>query len=122
MPIHWEIDHDRRIVNVVTLGDVSREQVAAYMDGLSAAGAMHYGKLLDTSGGESRLPGLREMQNIGLTMREYAKGGSMGPLAIVIDQESRMQMALFANSAGRHRQIRLFEDRAEAIRWLATRP
>ncbi|WP_421994993.1 hypothetical protein [Reyranella sp.] len=105
-------------MNVVTLGDVSREQIAGYMDGLAAAGAMHYGKLLDTCGADSRLPSAREMQDIGMTMRDYANGGPMGPLAIVVDQESRMQMALFADAAGRQRPVRLFEDRGAAIRWL----
>jgi len=120
VPLHWTIDHDLRLVAVRVDGDLTLAHVHEYLDALVAANAMPYGKLFDVSGPSGRLT-LEELRTLGAQMREYGRGGTVGPLALVVDSSSHWSAATFADAAGRHRPINVFRDREAAMRWLAER-
>lgn len=98
--------------------DLTPDEIRRYLQDIAAEGAMPYGKIFDVSGPAIKLA-LDEMQKLGSSMRDLAKRGPAGPLAIVVDVHTHLPAAQFADAAGRHRPVRVFRDGEEARRWIA---
>jgi hypothetical protein len=118
VPLAVEIDDERKTVFVRAEGQVTPADIREYLTAVGAAGAMAYGKLIDTTSTDVVMPSVQEMLDVGRSMRDYTKTGGMGPLAIVVDGHTRMTMAQFADAAGPHRPIRIFASIGEAKLWL----
>ena len=122
MPVTWTIDHDKKFVTAVAHGALVAEDVRNYLQQVAAAGGMPYRKIFDASVADLQLT-LNDLQGLGSSIREFALQGlgPIGPLAIVAPAgDTRMQAAWFADAAASPRPIRIFQDRADAARWLAS--
>jgi hypothetical protein len=121
MPLHWAIDHDERLVTALAEGHLSTTDVEQYLGQVVAEAAMTYRKIFDVSAPGVSLV-IQEMQELGRSMRRFAKDGAMGPLALVVGGHSHLQAALFADGAGVHRPVQIFKTRVQAEQWLGLQP
>ena len=120
MPLHWTIDHERRLVLVTAVGALRADEIQAYLDDLVRAGAMPYAKLFDISKATSFLKA-DHIEELGTWLRDYmnAPMAAVGPLAIVAaSPELFVQAEFFSDVASGHRPIRVFRDVESARRWL----
>jgi hypothetical protein len=122
VPLDCKISHDEQIVHAVAIGEVSADEIQAFLGSVIAAHAMPYAKLFDISQGTA-LANSGRLSEVGDTARLYDKMklGPMGALAIVADTAlQRVSHAeAFVVAASARRPVRLFQTAEEAWAWLA---
>ncbi len=118
MPVTWSVSHDEELVVAIAEGEVRREDIEEYLAGLIAEGAMPYRKLFDLTFAPMALTA-SDLRALGKRVADYAKGGPVGPVAIVVGSELALEMArMFEAQAQANRELRIFHDLPEARAWL----
>jgi hypothetical protein len=123
MPLRWDIRHDQQLVVLRTEGALCFGDVAAYLEAVSAAGAIGYRKLCDARDGYSDLTE-RELTSYLGAVAGYSTVTPLGPQALVLTEASArahepMLRMLFLN---RDRELRMFTDLDTAREWLCSQP
>lgn len=123
MPLHWDILHDQQLVVLRTEGALCFGDVTAYLEAVSAAGAIGYRKLCDARDGYSDLTE-RELTSYLGAVAGYSTVTPPGPQAVVLTEASArahepMLRMLFLN---RDRELRMFTDIETAREWLTRQP
>jgi hypothetical protein len=125
MPLDWKIRPDEQLVYAVATGEISADEIQAFLGSVIADQAMPYGKIFDIRQ-VTALAAAQRLAEVGDTVRLYDKMklGPIGPLAIVAGSVAeRISYAeAFLRAATAQRPVRLFEDPETARAWLiATR-
>ena len=122
MPLDFRISHVDQIVHAVAVGEVSADEIQAFLGSVIAEHAMPYSKIFDIS----QVTALRDavrLGEVGDTIRLYDKMklGPMGALAIVAGSVlQRVSYAeAFLAAATARRAVRIFQSAEEATAWLA---
>jgi len=123
MPLEFEICHADRLVQATAVGELSADDIQAFLGSVIAAQAMAYAKLFDIR----QVTGLANAGRLGEvadTVRLYDKMklGPIGALAIVtgaIPQRVSYAQA-FLLAAAAERPVRVFQETEEARAWLTT--
>jgi hypothetical protein len=118
VPVTWSISHDDRLVLAAADGDCSFEDLERYISAVAAAGAMPYRKLFDATYVTPGTLRLAELKAFAGMMVAFAKGGPIGPGAIVVGSELEQEMAEAFARAGASRALAIFKDRSKARVWL----
>ncbi len=123
MPLSWDILHDEQLVMLRTEGALSFVDVAAYLEAVSAGGAIGYRKLCDASDGYSDMTE-RELTSYLGAVAGYSSITPPGPQALVLTEASArahepMLRMLFLK---RDRDLRMFTDMETAREWLTRQP
>lgn len=122
MPLHWTIDSKERLVVAVAEGEVTRDEVQAYLDAVTGAKALAYRKLFDASRGETTM-GPEEMMALGVMFRSFHARGEVGPLAIVVpDGKVELVSRVLGILAAAERPMRVFRESEPARRWIENLP
>src|SRR3954451_13420290 len=123
MPLDFDISHAEQIVYAVAVGEVSADEIQAFLGSVIAAQAMPYAKLFDFSE-VTALGTAGRLSEVGDTVRLYDKMklGQLGPLAIVAGAApQRVSYAkAFVTAARARRPVQIFETLGEARVWLVT--
>ena len=117
MPLSWTISHPQRLVIAVARGDVAPHEFGAYIEAMQPIGG--YRRLFVVSG-MSTVFDTALMRSVGNAARDQARRETLGPIAIVADNESAYASAMVYVDAARgiDRPIRIFREQHEARRWL----
>lgn len=118
MPVTWSICHEDRIVLADAQGDVTVEEVHQYLSAVAAAGGMPYRKVFNTT---YALPGalrFAELRALSKGVVDIAKGGPIGPIAIVVGSELEHELAEMYGETRAGRALAIFSDVAKARQWL----
>lgn len=123
MPLSWKIIHDEQLVALKTDGALRFDDVTAYLEAVSAEGAIGYRKLCDARDGYSDMTE-RELTSYLGAVAGYASVTPPGPQALVLTEASArahepMLRMLFLN---RDRDLRMFTDIETAREWLCSQP
>jgi hypothetical protein len=119
MPVRWTIDVDKRFMDVVATGDVTRPEVEAFLDAVMANGALGFGKLFNAGRARTSMAP-QELLALGMRMRSMHFEGPMGPLAVVVPPEKGEQLdRMLGMIAAADRPMRIFVDLRRARRWIA---
>ena len=122
MPLTWTIDPVERLVTAVANGDVTRDEVDAYLTALGEADAYPYRKLFDGSRGDTRM-GPDDLLSLGVRMRALHGTGPMGALAVVVpERHAELLARVLGMLATAERPMRVFADVALARKWIASLP
>jgi hypothetical protein len=119
MAVKWTIDSENRMMHAVAEGDVTRREVDDLLDAMQAAGTLAYRKLFDAAKADIKMAP-EDVMALGVRMRStHVPGSSVGPLAIVVpaDKEKLLER-LFGMLAVPDRPMRVFNDSAQAHRWI----
>ena len=118
MPLTWTIDHDRKLMTAVAVGDITRTEFDAYLDAIDQADAHGYRKLFDGGrGGTSMDRG--EILALGVRMRASHATGPMGALAVVVPGEVEEPFGrVLGMLASAERPMRVFGETAAARKWI----
>jgi hypothetical protein len=118
MPLHWTIDATNRLVTIVAQGDVTSQDVDAYLKAVVEGGAVTYRKLFDGSEGETSM-GPDDMLALGARFRTFHARGPVGPLAVVVpDGKADLVARMLGILATADRPMRVFRTVAPARRWI----
>ena len=118
MPVTWSISHEEQLVVAIAEGEVVRGDIDGYLSAMIAEGAMPYRKLFDLTFAPMALAAAA-LRALGKRVTDYAKGGPVGPVAIVVGSELALDMArIFEAQAQANRDLRIFRDLAQARAWL----
>src|SRR4051794_31637757 len=122
MPLDFNISHPEQLVYAVAVGEVSADEIQAFLGSVIAAQAMPYAKLFDFRE-VTALATTGRLSEVGDTVRLYDKMklGYLGPLAIVAGAApQRVSHAkAFVTAASARRPVQIFETAEEARLWLA---
>ena len=123
MPLTWDIIHDEKLVRLKTAGALRFSDVTAYLEGVSAGGAIGYRKLCDARDGYSDMTE-RELTSYLGAVAGYSRLSPLGPQALVLTEASArahepMLRMLFLN---RSRDLMMFTDLEPALEWLMRQP
>jgi hypothetical protein len=127
MPIDYRVDHERRLVLAEGRGAVTAEDIFAYQrEAWSRADVNGYDELVDMTGAEKIVEpssdGMRRLAAMS-AQTDPPSGGTR--FAIVAPQDfafglGRMYEAYRALNKRSTKQIAVFRNREEAVRWLST--
>lgn len=118
MPVKWSVNHEDRLVLASAEGEASLADLEQYISGVVAAGAMPYRKLFDTTYLAPGALRLAELRAFSRKVLELAKGGRIGPIAIVVGSELEQEMAEAFGKVDAGRPLAIFSDAAKARQWL----
>jgi hypothetical protein len=120
MPLYWTADSKQRLFTGLGEGDVSFEDVVAFLEALAGAKAFSYRKLLDICAADSSMS-CEELLALVAMIRDYHSQEAMGPLAMVATAEQTVKLArLLGALAAADRPFRVFENTQNARTWLDT--
>jgi len=118
MPLYWVIDSRERLVTGIAEGGVRRDEVDAYLDAITGAGAGNYRKLFDGSRGEPQMSS-DDIMALAARMRGMQQLGLTGPLAIIMPRDKYDQFArMLGILAVPDRPMQFFSDPDAARAWL----
>jgi hypothetical protein len=121
MPIRFEVDRPNKLVLATADGQISSDELRAFVADVIAAEAMAYSKLFDIS--NARLKDTAKLADVAINVRLYEEIiGNSGPVAIVVREGMNATNAkrFMSISATSHR-IKFFTDPRAAAEWLSTR-
>ncbi|HTR86904.1 MAG TPA: hypothetical protein VMI56_20655 [Reyranella sp.] len=122
MPIFYQIDTARQIVEARGEGVVLMQDIVDYLDAVVVQGALPYPKLIDARGTDFSLSD-DDMMALGARVSAYAHFGPRGPIAMVVDTMAGQEFSRrFANLGGARRPIKIFRSIDDARTWLQTAP
>lgn len=122
MPLHWNIDPDKKLVTAVAEGDVTRIEFDAFLDDMHRAGADGYRKLFDGGHGDTHM-GAEDMLALGVRMRAMHERGPMGPLAVVVPKAHVEAIdRVLGMLAAAERPMRVFRQVGPARKWIGNQP
>ncbi len=124
MPLHWTLDPQERLLTAEAIGAITRDEAAAFLDAVEAAGieAMTYRKLFDGSRGNAAM-GADDLLALGSRIRGFHALGPMGPLAVVVPLDNGELIArVLGMLAAADRPMRVFREAMPAHRWIRAQP
>jgi hypothetical protein len=120
--MQFNIDHQKRYVDVRGVGDVFLQDILAYFDALVVENAMPYRKMIDMRGVTPRIDD-NDMMTLGARVSAYASMEPRGPIAVVSTApDSDTFIRRFMNLGGAKRPMRLFNSLDAAKNWLDGMP
>lgn len=118
MPLHWTINSQSQIFEVVAEGVVDLVEVNRMIDALVGANALGYRKLFDGTLGDTRMSAL-DLLSLGVRMRGLHAGHALGPLAVVVPEGKYMLLSrVLGILAAARRPMRVFSTADKARKWL----
>jgi len=118
MPVNVTILPRLRLVIAEAKGRCDRADVERYFADVRDAGAGAFGKLFDISEADLQIT-LHDVGDFLKFTKSNIQSGQAGPLAFVVADEAGRALALpFLSIPGVERAGEIFEDRAQARRWL----
>ena len=118
MPFHWTIDATSRLVPIVAQGDVTSQDVDAYLKAMVDGEALTYRKLFDGSKAKTSMAP-EDMLALGARFRAFHARGPVGPLAMVVpDGKVDLVARVLGILASADRPMRVFRAVAPARRWI----
>jgi len=119
MPLHWKINSEEYLFEVVCDGLVDASDIHRMLDVLVGSGALGYRKLFDGSRADTILEPL-EILSIGVRLRSLqADSVALGALAVVIpDSKFELLARVLGILAAGRRPMRIFNDIRKARIWL----
>jgi hypothetical protein len=122
MPLHWNIDPDKKLVTAVAEGDVTRVEFDAFLDDMSRAGADTYRKLFDGGRGDTHMEA-EDILALGARMRASHERGPVGPLAVVVPRDHVDTIGrVLGMLAAAERPMRVFRQVGPARKWISNQP
>jgi hypothetical protein len=121
MPIKVKVDHARRYVEAVAEGEVSLEDIEAFMDAVIVADALPYRKLFDGRTAYGKYTD-EEVMRLAARLSAYASLGRRGAAALVSSVKYYDLASRVLNLDSREHPSRVFLDIDEARRWLDAQP
>lgn len=120
--MQFNIDHQKRYVDVRGVGDVFLQEILDYFDALVVENAMPYRKMIDMRGVRPRIDD-NDIMTLGARVSAYANMEPRGPIAVVSTaSESDVFIRRFMNLGGAKRPMRLFNSLDAARNWLESMP
>ena len=118
MPLHWTINSQSQLFEVVADGVVDLAEVNRMLDALIGANALGYRKLFDGSLGDTRMSAL-DILSVGVRIRTLHAGRALGPLAVVVPEDKYMLLSrVLGILAAARRPMRVFGTPDKARKWL----
>jgi hypothetical protein len=119
MPLRWQVFHDKKLVDIVAEGTVTRADLEAHFDDLVVQNALGYAKLFDATKAEPVYDD-HDVLMMGARLSAYTATYDSGPLVVVATRpEVVVTFRRFINISPSKRPAGLFATRAEAEAWLA---
>ncbi len=118
MPLHWTINSQSQIFEVVAEGVVDLAEVNRMLDALVGANALGYRKLFDGSLGDTQM-GALDLLSLGVRVRALHTGHALGALAVVVPEDKYTLLSrLLGILAAARRPMRVFSTVDKARKWL----
>jgi hypothetical protein len=118
MSLSWCISHPSRLVLVVAKGEFQPHEFGRLLEGIDAAKASPYRKIIDVTGLTTKFTA-DVLGSFASTVRQREEGRTVGPVAIVAGSpQSHAQATQFAEQARLSRLIHVFQQQSEARQWL----
>jgi hypothetical protein len=123
VPIHFQIDHNKRHVEARAEGVVGLVDVEAFLDAIVVQGAIPYRKLFDGRLGVAKYDD-NDVMMLGARISAYAANlETRGAVAIIAPNEEASILARrFINLGKSGRAAEVFLSEAEARKWLESEP
>ena len=123
MPIHYQINHDKRYVEAQAEGETGLEDFEKFLDDIVVQGALPYRKLIDSRRAVGTLND-HDIMMLGARMSAYSSAlGRRGAIAFVVARPApRSIPTRVVNLAPAERPARVFRSVDEARKWLAEQP
>ena len=123
MPIHYQINHDKRYVEAQAEGETGLEDFEKFLDDIVVQGALPYRKLIDSRRAVGTLND-HDIMMLGARMSAYSSAlGRRGAIAFVVASPApRSIPTRVVNLAPAERPARVFRSVDEARKWLAEQP
>ena len=121
MRIRFEIDRPNQRVSATADGQISSDELQAFLGDVIAAEAMSYSKLFDIS--NARLKDFTKFADVAVTVRLYEQIiGKSGSAAIVIRKGmDATTVERFISVAAAGHRVNFFTDQRAAEEWLSSR-
>ncbi|MGA8768235.1 MAG: hypothetical protein WB559_14545 [Candidatus Acidiferrales bacterium] len=122
MPLIAGVDHDRKEVSVVAIGQISLADVREHLLHERRDQGLSYPEFVDLRGaGLPFEPG--DFQQIAEILRALSLEGPLGPTAFVVSSQADLEtMRALEVMAKGYREMKAFLSKGEARAWLGTRP
>src|SRR5687767_12537330 len=119
MPVLWNAFHSSRLVTIAFKGVIGRQDIDDCTDGIMTPATLSYRKLVDLTQGSLALTA-EDIAALAQRVREHARAGTMGALAIIVLPSQHEQHGLLfdALSAAAERPLKVFSDPQAARDWL----
>jgi len=119
MPIIVAIDHERRQVNVVAVGPVTRGDAIQQLEHQARGGGLGYPTFVDVRGAGVLITP-EENHQVAEKFLEYNRETPLGPMAFLVSSDAAAQaIGVLVQLAGEAIPLRIFRDETEAREWLA---
>jgi len=119
MPVTHTVDHGKREVNAVAVGNLTLDDLCTHMAKERFDKGLAYPEFIDASGATINLSGTDVRVAVEM-LRSLARGGHLGPTAVLVGNDvsfgtlRMLEIQLEGTCA-----VRPFHTRLEALRWLA---
>jgi hypothetical protein len=118
LPVDFQIDHNKRFVDVRAHGVVVLQEILDYFDALVVQDAMAYPKLFDAREADPQLSD-GDVMVLGARVSAYSAHDPRGPIAAVATGKRASEiLQRFMNLGGAQRPMRLFSSIDDARAWL----
>lgn len=122
MPIEYNIDHDKRLVQARVVGVIALKDIEAFTDAVVAQNALTYRKLFDGSRGDGSYDD-HDVMMLAARAAAYATLAKRGPLALVPRPTHGAELAKRYVNLGKFTgQAQIFSTAEEGLKWLEAQP
>ncbi|MBL6614575.1 MAG: hypothetical protein ISP49_07635 [Reyranella sp.] len=119
MPLEIKVDHERRLVEVQAIGEITPRELLDYLHRIVVEEAIPYQKLFDASRSTFNFTD-EEVMEAAAWLSAY-RAANRGAVALIArSDETVAMMRRYMNLAGDSPPARLFSSVARARRWLDT--
>jgi hypothetical protein len=119
MPLGWTRSDQFGILTVVGEGDITRQDVEAYLQATEREGTKGHAKLVDLTAANLVLD-RADLEAVADTLLRYGSDGEAGPVAMVVQGVLNIDMAVMLKQRVGSRPFRVFADALQARGWLMT--
>lgn len=121
MPLRWVRSDEFGILTVVGQGEIGRQDIDDYLRATVREGTKAHAKLVDLTVANLALD-RDDLQWVADALVEYGRGGTAGPVAMVVVGALNIDMAVLLKQRVGERPFRVFTDLLQARGWLMTFP
>ena len=122
MPIRIRISPLDHMIIGETEGEVTLADLLGYFDSVTAARALHFRKIFDSTNGTSVLSD-DDVAVLKTRMQAFVELGKVGPFAVVAGSQRHGRLAAICQTvASADRPMRVFRDIRSARLWLDNQP
>ena len=116
MPVHWSLLPESKLCIVTGRGKVTRADIEAYLAGTIREGAKSYAKLVDATACILALDH-DDLESVAHDLVQHGWGERPGPVAIIVDTASNLDMAALMKPRVEGHPFRIFTSSAAARDW-----